>query len=38
LIQTPIEFRSELVTLTKDEVGEMRSVSKQKDPTRTIER
>jgi len=26
LIQTPIEFRSELVTLTKDEVGEMRSV------------
>ena len=38
LIQTPIEFRSELVTLTKDEVGEMGSVSKQKDPTRTIER
>ena len=38
LIQTPIEFRSDRVTLTKDEVGKMRSVSKQKDPTRTIER
>ena len=37
-VQTPIGFRSDRVTLTKDEVGEMRSVSKQKDPTRTIER
>ena len=38
LVQTPIDFRSDRVTLTKDEVGEMRSVSKQKKPTRTIER
>ena len=37
-VQTPMEFRSDRVTLTKDEVGKMRSVSKQKDPTRTIER
>jgi hypothetical protein len=38
LVQTPIDFRSDLVTLTKDEVGEMRSVSKQIKTTRTIER
>ena len=38
LVQTPMEFRSEFATLTANEVGEMRSVSKQKDPTRTIER
>jgi hypothetical protein len=33
LMQTPMEFRSELVTLTADEVGEMRSVRQGREQT-----
>ncbi len=38
LVQTPMGFRSELVTLTVGEVGEMRSVINQISPVRAIER
>ncbi len=38
LVQTPLGFRSDRVTLTVGEVGEMRSVSHPISPARGIER
>jgi hypothetical protein len=36
--QTPMEFRSDRVTITKEELGEIRSVNQQRSPVRAIER